>query len=65
MTASQIDLISKIRSLKIMFTAAECDMIPPEVKILVQNMTRELVDSIVKRLSILSTDDSSASFSFF
>lgn len=48
MTASQINLISKVRSLKIMFTAAECDMIPPEVKILVQNMTRELVDTMHK-----------------
>ena len=56
MTASQIDLISKIRSLKIMFTAAECDMIPPEVKILVQNMTRELVDTMHKS-SIFYVED--------
>ena len=56
MTASQIDLISKVRSLKIMFTAAECDMIPPEVKILVQNMTRELVDTMHKS-SIFYVED--------
>ena len=36
MTAEQIDLASKIRSLKIMFSDTECDKIPPEAKNLVQ-----------------------------
>ena len=48
MTAEQIDLASKIRSLKIMFSDTECDKIPPEAKNLVQGMTKKLVDSLHK-----------------
>ena len=48
MTASQTDLIVKIRSLKAMFMNSECDMIPPEVKTLVQDMNKRLIDSMHK-----------------
>ncbi len=48
MTAEQIDLASKIRSLKIMFSDTECDKIPPEAKNLVQGMTKKLVNSLHK-----------------
>ena len=48
MTAEQIDLASKIRSLRIMFSDTECDKIPPEAKNLVQGMTKKLVNSLHK-----------------
>ena len=48
MTAEQIDLASKIRSLIIMFSDTECDKIPPEAKNLVQGMTKKLVNSLHK-----------------
>ena len=46
MTSEQIDLISKIRTLRIMFADAECDKIPSEAKDLVQSMTKELVETM-------------------
>ena len=48
MTSEQIDLISKIRTLRIMFADAECDKIPSEAKDLVQSMTKELVETMHK-----------------
>ena len=51
MTAEQIDLASKIRSLKIMFSDTECDKIPLEAKNLVQGMTKNLLTLCIKPLS--------------
>ena len=46
MTSSQLDLITRIRSMKIMFDDSKCDNISAEAKSLVRNMISKLVDSL-------------------
>ena len=46
MTARQLNLISKIRSLKIVFTDCDCGIISPEVSTLISDMQSKLLDSI-------------------
>lgn len=46
MTAKQLDLISKIRSLKTVFQDCDCGIISPEVSTLISDMQSKLLDSI-------------------
>ena len=46
MTARQLDLISKIRSMKIVFSEPDCGIISPEVNTLIRDMQSKLLDSI-------------------
>ena len=46
MTARQLDLISRIRSLKIVFSDSDCGIISPEVSTLIRDMQSKLLDSI-------------------
>ena len=46
MTARQLDLISKIRSMKIVFSDPDCGIISPEVNTLIRDMQSKLLDSI-------------------
>lgn len=48
MTSSQLELASRIRSMKIMFDDAKCDIISSEANSLVRNMISKLVDSLHK-----------------
>lgn len=52
MTTDQVNLISKIRSMKIMFAEAGCDIISSEANSLIRSMTRTLVDSLHKKAII-------------
>ena len=53
MTAEQIDLASKIRSLKIVFSDTECDKIPPE-KACITNFMTIMSGPVHWRISMLS-----------
>ena len=46
MTTTQTELISRIRTLKIMFSETGCDKIPTEAGNLVKSMTKDLIESL-------------------